>query len=88
MGQGGLFPDRPKATITKPLIKKKKKSHFFLYFMCTLAETLTSSSSYFIMFLSAESLSGKNLVSGKPVVGSEETKTGVTQAVKTEGKKD
>lgn len=52
-----------------------------------MAETLTSSSSYFIMFLSAESLSGKNLVSGKPVVGSEETKTGVTQAVKTEGKK-
>lgn len=40
------------------------------------------------MFLSAESLSGKNLVSGKPVVGSEETKTGVTKAVKTEGKKD
>lgn len=39
------------------------------------------------MFLSTESLSGKNLVSGKPVVGSEETKTGVTQAVKTEGKK-
>lgn len=55
--------------------------------MWALAETLTSSSSYFITFLSAESLSGKNLVSGKPVVGSEETKTGVTQAVKTEGEK-
>lgn len=59
-------------------------SPFFIfstfYFICTLAATLTSTSSFFIMFVSGRTRSrGRKPVSGKRVVGSEETKTGVTQ---------